>query len=99
MPKARARKLRTEFLGVIGIGKLEKSQARAVADVEEAVGVGSYLAEQVGLFSPGGHEFESDDLLVKLSDRFQVFANVSIVVQRTFNRGYSIHRNLLLNRC
>jgi hypothetical protein len=56
VPETRGRQLGTELRLVVLVGELEERQAGTVADIEETVGVGTQLAEQVRLLGPGGDE-------------------------------------------
>jgi hypothetical protein len=83
---------------VVLVGELEERQAGPVADVEETVGVGTQLAEQVRLLGPGGDELEADDLLVELAYGLQVLAHVGIVMKARFDLCDCVHGDLPYSR-
>jgi hypothetical protein len=77
-----------EQLGVIvGVGELEERQRRAVGQAEERVAVLPFLAPDVLLLAPGGHEGHAQDVLVEVAGPLLVGHDVGVVVEAAGKDG------------
>src|SRR5690606_26037314 len=91
VPEGRQGQLGTELPVVLRVGKLEKRKALTVADVEKAMHVRAFLAEQLRFLAPRRSQREADNLFVECPHGFHVGGDMRVVVQPAGSFWFRVH--------